>query len=302
MKILITGVSGQLGHDAVTEAFNRGHTIIGTDINVPVSFPAEFISADITDQQRIHELILNCKPDAVIHCAAWTDVDAAEDHQETVDLINHIGTRNIAEAAKASDAKMMYISTDYVFDGSGERPWQPEDRNCAPLNVYGESKLAGEQAVTGNTERFFIVRIAWAFGLNGKNFIKTIINAGRTHPAVRVVDDQIGTPTYTKDLARLLIDMIETDRYGFYHATNEGGYLSWADLAEEAFSAAGMDVRVDRITTAEYGLNKARRPGNSRLDKSKLRKAGFEPLPEWRDAVRRYIEEAGLKENGSDNS
>ena len=227
-------------------------------------------------------------------------MDDAEDpkNQEKVHRINALGTQYIAEAAKAVGAKMIYISTDYVFDGQGTRPWQPDDKNYAPLNVYGQSKLDGELAVSSLLEKFFIVRIAWVFGLNGKNFIKTMVNVGKTHEEVRVVDDQIGTPTYTKDLARLLVDMVETDKYGYYHATNSesapGEYISWADLAEEAYRAAGMKVKVNRVTTAEYGLSKAARPFNSRLDKSKLVDAGFTPLPDWRDAVKRYIEEAQL--------
>ena len=224
------------------------------------------------------------RPEAIIHCAAWTAVDAAEDEEnrEKVHAINVDGTKYIAEAAKEVGAKMLYLSTDYVFDGKGERPWQPDDKNYAPLNYYGQTKLEGELAVSGTLDKFFVVRIAWVFGLNGKNFIKTMVNVGKTHDAVRVVDDQIGTPTYTYDLARLLVDMIETEKYGYYHATNEGGYISWADLAEEAYRAAGMSVMVNRVTTAEYGLSKASRPENSRLDKSKLVEAGFKPLPDWK--------------------
>ena len=202
--------------------------------------------------------------------------------------------RNIAEAAKSTNSKLLYLSTDYVFDGQGTRPWQPDDKNYAPLNYYGLTKLEGEKAVTSVLEKWYVVRIAWVFGLNGKNFIKTMINVGKTHPEVRVVDDQIGTPTYTKDLARLLVDMVETEKYGYYHATNEGGFISWADLAEEAYSAAGMDVKVNRVSTAAYGASIAKRPMNSRLDKSKLVEAGFTPLPEWKDAVRRYVAEAKL--------
>ena len=256
---------------------------------------------ECTDKDTVGKVITEINPDAIVHCAAWTNVDGAEDpaNQPIVHRINAEGTQNIAEAAKAIDAKMLYISTDYVFDGQGERPWEPDDKCYAPLNVYGQSKLDGELAVSGILTKYFIVRIAWVFGLNGKNFIKTMINVGKTHPQVRVVDDQIGTPTYTRDLARLLVDMIETEKYGYYHATNaeskSGEYISWADLAEEAYHAAGMDVKVGRVSTAEYGLSVAARPFNSRLDKSKLEKAGFMPLPDWRDAVARYVAEAGLK-------
>ena len=231
-------------------------------------------------------------PDVIIHCAAWTAVDAAEDEENRpkVHAINAEGTRNIAEAARAADAKMIYISTDYVFDGQGERPWQPDDKNYAPLNVYGQSKLEGELAVSSVLTRYFIVRIAWVFGVNGKNFIKTMLNVGKSHDTVRVVNDQIGTPTYTYDLARLLVDMAETERYGYYHATNEGGYISWYDFTCEIYRQAGMNTRVVPVTTAEYGLSKAARPFNSRLDKSKLREAGFTPLPDWKDALARYLE------------
>ena len=262
---------------------------------------AQYVQLDITDKGAVEKVISEIKLDAIIHCAAWTNVDGAEDpaNQPIVHRINAEGTQNIAEAAKAVDAKMLYISTDYVFNGQGERPWEPDDKCYAPLNVYGQSKLDGELAVSGVLKKFFIVRIAWVFGLNGKNFIKTMINVGKKHPQVRVVNDQIGTPTYTKDLARLLVDMIETEKYGYYHATNSesnpGEYISWADLAEESYHAAGMDVTVNRVSTAEYGLSVAARPFNSRLEKSKLEKAGFRPLPDWRNAVARYIAEAGLK-------
>lgn len=309
MRVFVTGVAGQLGHDCVIELEKRGHSSIGSDISpVPSYLPPRteplgvdtpdpsYVQLDITNEQLVKRTIEELKPDVIIHCAAWTAVDAAEDpaNQEKVHKINAEGTAYIAQAAKAVDAKMVYISTDYVFNGQGERPWHPDDKNYAPLNYYGQTKLEGELAVVENLDKFFIVRIAWVFGLNGKNFIKTMINVGKTHDTVRVVDDQIGTPTYTKDLARLLVDMVETDKYGYYHATNEGGYISWADLAEEAYRAAGMNVRVDRVTTAEYGLSVAARPYNSRLDKSKLVEAGFQPLPDWKDAVARYIKEAEL--------
>ena len=300
MRILVTGVSGQLGHDTVNEALKRGHEVAATDVIPPANCTSPFFPMDITDRALVSVELDRIRPDVVIHCAAWTNVDGAEDeeNQPKVDRINHIGTRNIAEACAAIGCGMMYISTDYVFDGQGTRPWQPDDKNYAPLNVYGQSKLDGELAVSSLLEKYFIVRIAWVFGLNGKNFIKTMINVGKTHDEVRVVDDQIGTPTYTRDLARLLVDMVETDKYGYYHATNSesapGEYISWADLAEEAYRVAGMKVKVNRVTTAEYGLSKAARPFNSRLDKSKLTEAGFNPLPDWRDAVKRYIEEAQL--------
>lgn len=309
MRVFVTGVAGQLGHDCVIELEKRGHRSIGSDISpVPSYLPPRteslgveipdpsYVQLDITNEQLVKRTIEELKPDVIIHCAAWTAVDAAEaaENKDRVEAINHLGTQYIAEAAKAVDAKVVYISTDYVFDGQGERPWQPDDKNYAPLNYYGQTKLEGELAVAENLNKYFIVRIAWVFGLNGKNFIKTMINVGKTHDTVRVVDDQIGTPTYTKDLARLLVDMVETDKYGYYHATNEGGYISWADLAEEAYQAAGMNVRVDRVTTAEYGLSVAARPYNSRLDKSKLVENGFKPLPDWKDAVARYIKEAEL--------
>ena len=258
-----------------------------------------YLQLDITDRDAVQRAITEMKPDVIIHCAAWTAVDAAEDpeNQAKVDAINHLGTQYIAEAAQAVDAAMVYISTDYVFSGRGERPWCPDDMDYAPLNVYGASKLAGELAVRSLLEKYFIVRIAWVFGLNGNNFIKTMLRVGRTHDTVRVVDDQIGTPTYTLDLARLLVDMIGTGRYGYYHATNsedvESGYISWADFAEEIFRQAGMDVAVERVSTQEYGLSKAARPLNSRLDKAKIAQSGFTPLPGWRDAVHRYLVEIG---------
>ncbi len=304
MKIFVTGIGGQLGHDVVNNAFLRGHDVKGSDIapiysgvidgSAVVSVP--YIQLDITDESAVFAAINDIKPDAVIHCAAWTAVDAAEDEENRakVDAINHLGTQYIAKAVKAVDAKMIYISTDYVFDGKGERPWQPDDKCYAPLNVYGQSKLDGELAVSSLLEKFFIVRIAWVFGLNGKNFIKTMINVGKTHETVRVVNDQIGTPTYTLDLARLLVDMVESEKYGYYHATNEGGYISWYDFCLEFYKQYGLSTKVIPVTTAEYGLSKAARPENSRLDKSKLIKEGFTPLPDWKDAVSRYLKEANI--------
>ena len=304
MRILVTGVCGQLGHDVVNNAAKRGYEVIGSDIQPVYSGVADgspvteaaYVQLDITDKDAVTSVIEEIKPDAVIHCAAWTAVDAAEDEEnrEKVHKINALGTKYIAEAVKAVDAKMLYLSTDYVFDGKGDRPWEPDDKCYAPLNVYGRSKLDGEIAVSEILEKYFIVRIAWVFGLNGKNFIKTMINVGKTHDTVRVVNDQIGTPTYTLDLSRLLVDMIGTDKYGYYHATNEGGYISWYDFCVEFYKQYGLATKVIPVTTEEYGLSKAARPENSRLDKSKLVKAGFTPLPDWKDAVKRYLKEAEL--------
>ena len=304
MKIFVTGVCGQLGHDVVNNAVARGHEAFGSDIQPVYSGVADgsavtsapYVQLDITDKDAVSAVIEEIRPDAIIHCAAWTAVDAAEDEEnkEKVHKINALGTQYIADAAKAVDSKMLYLSTDYVFDGKGERPWEPDDKCYAPLNVYGQSKLDGELAVSGILDKYFIVRIAWVFGLNGKNFIKTMINVGKTHDTVRVVNDQIGTPTYTLDLSRLLVDMIETEKYGYYHATNEGGYISWYDFCVEFYKQYGLTTNVIPVTTEEYGLSKAARPENSRLDKSKLVEAGFTPLPDWKDAVRRYLEEAAI--------
>lgn len=301
MKILVTGVGGQLGHDVMNELIKRGHTGIGSDIapvysGIADSSPittADYVPMDITDKQSVTQIITDIKPDAVIHCAAWTAVDAAEDEDNKAKaaLINSEGTRNIADACKDIDAKMIYISTDYVFDGQGTTPWEPDCKDYAPLNVYGKTKLDGELAVSEILEKYFIVRIAWVFGLNGKNFIKTMLNVGKTHPEVRVVNDQIGTPTYTLDLSRLLIDMVESNKYGYYHATNEGGYISWYDFTCEIYKQAGLSTKVTPVSTAEYGLSKAARPFNSRLDKKKLTENGFTPLPVWQDAVKRYLQE-----------
>ena len=292
MKILVTGTSGQLGHDVMLELKKRDIEGLGTDRK---GGNPEFKTAilDITKQADVDKLINEYRPDAVIHCAAWTNVDAAEapENQAAVRAVNVEGTENLAKACKAIDAKMIYISTDYVFDGKGTDPWQPDDKNYAPLNVYGQSKLDGEKAVATNLDKYFIVRIAWVFGKNGKNFVKTMLGVGKTHPEVRVVDDQIGTPTYTPDLARLLVDMVLTDKYGYYHATNEGGYISWADFTKEIFKQAGINSKVIPVTTAEYGVSVAARPFNSRLDKSKLTANGFELLPTWQDALARYLEE-----------
>ena len=294
MKVLVTGVGGQLGYDVMNELAKRGHTGIGSDILPEVTnLDMEYVQMDITDTDSVNEVVDRIAPDAVIHCAAWTAVDAAEDEEniEKVRAINAKGTDNIAKACKRIGAKMMYISTDYVFDGQGETPWDPDCKDYAPLSVYGQTKLEGEQAVSGTLDKYFIVRIAWVFGVNGKNFIKTMLNVGKKYDTVRVVSDQIGTPTYTYDLARLLVDMIESEKYGYYHATNEGGYISWYDFTCEIFKQAGYDTNVVPVTTEEYGLSKAARPYNSRLEKKKLVENGFEPLPTWQDALNRYLKE-----------
>ena len=329
MKVFVTGTAGQLGHDVVFQLAERDHVVISSDISQNPSAlppvikplgaeipPPSYVPLDITDKEMVKSVLGELKPDAVIHCAAWTAVDAAEDEENRnkVDAINHLGTEYIAETCQTIGAKMMYISTDYVFDGQGTEPWKPDCKDYAPLNVYGRSKLNGELAVAKNLDRYFIVRIAWVFGLNGKNFIKTMVNVGRTHDTVRVVNDQIGTPTYTKDLARLLVDMIETEKYGYYHATNselstnredpdgtKTGYISWYDLTKEIYLQAGIQANVIPVTTAEYGLSKAARPFNSRLDKGKLITAGFKPLPDWKSAVRSYLAEAELMDVSKDN-
>ena len=303
MKVLVTCVGGQLCHDVMNELAKRGYEGVGSDIAPAYAGIADgspvttmpYVQMDITNSAAVKSVLESVKPDVVVHCAAWTAVDLAEDEdkQPKVRAINAKGTENIALVCKALNAKMVYISTDYVFDGQGEKPWEPDCKDYKPLNVYGQTKLEGELAVSGNLEKYFIVRIAWVFGLNGKNFIKTMLNVGRTHDTVRVVNDQIGTPTYTLDLSRLLVDMIETDKYGYYHATNEGGYISWFDFTKEIYRQAGLTTNVLPVTTAEYGLSKAARPFNSRLDKSKLVEAGFKPLPTWQDALARYLKEIG---------
>ncbi len=301
MKVFVTGVAGQLGHDVVNELISRGVDAYGSDIAATYSginngsavCTAPYVQLDITDSAAVEEALTNINPDAVIHCAAWTAVDLAEDEEnrEKVQAINAGGTKNIAEACKKLNCKMLYISTDYVFDGSGEQPWQADCKDYAPLSVYGQSKLLGEKAVAETLQKYFIVRIAWVFGVNGNNFIKTMLKVGKKFPELRVVCDQIGTPTYTLDLSRLLADMIETEKYGYYHATNEGGYISWYDFACEIFRQAGYETKVTPVTTAEYGVSKAARPFNSRLDKSKLVESGFKPLPTWQDALKRYLKE-----------
>ena len=313
MKVFVTGVAGQLGHDVMNELAGRGYEGIGSDMRGVYSGLSDgtaaesmpYMQMDITDADSVGNVLKSVKPDVVIHCAAWTAVDLAEDedNQKTVHMVNAVGTRNIAEVCRELDCKMVYLSTDYVFDGTGTEPWRPDCRNYSPLNVYGRTKLEGELEVSELLDKYFIVRIAWVFGKNGKNFIRTMLNLGKTHDRLTVVNDQIGTPTYTYDLARLLVDMIETEKYGYYHATNEGGYISWYDFAVEIFrQAAELEhpeydknhLTVVPVTTEEYGLSKAARPYNSRLDKSKLAENGFTPLPTWQDALARYLQEIGL--------
>lgn len=301
MKVFVTGVCGQLGHDVVNELERRSYESVGSDIQMAYSgiqdssavIKAPYIQMDITNREAVNRIIDSIKPDTIIHCAAWTAVDAAEEekNRSLVNSINVLGTQYMAEAAKRVNAKMVYLSTDYVFDGHGNRPWKPDDKCFAPLNVYGKSKLDGEFAVASILEKYFIVRISWAFGLNGNNFVKTIINAGKTHDTIKVVNDQIGNPTYTFDLARLLVDMIGTDKYGFYHACNEGKYISWYDFACEIYRQTGMNTRVIPVTTEEYGYSKAVRPLNSRLDKTKIERNGFKLLPTWQDALSRFLED-----------
>lgn len=301
MKVFVTGVGGQLGHDVMNELHKRGHEGIGSDIHSVYNGVADgsavttmaYEAMDITDAAMVRQVLNRVRPDVVIHCAAWTAVDLAEDEdkREKVRAINADGTRNIAEVCKALNCKMVYISTDYVFDGQGTEPWQADCKDYHPMNVYGQTKLEGELAVAEILEKYFIVRIAWVFGLNGNNFIKTMLKVGKKFETLRVVNDQIGTPTYTLDLSRLLVDMIETEKYGYFHATNEGGYISWYDFACEIFRQAGYTTKVIPVTTEEYGLSKAARPFNSRLDKSKLAENGFEPLPTWQDALKRYLKE-----------
>lgn len=310
MKVLVTGVGGQLGHDVMNELAARGYEGIGSDIKEVYSGVQDgtavtgmpYVQMDITDAVSVEKVMNQVRPDVMVHCAAWTAVDAAEDEdkKELVRAINATGTEYIAKMCKELDCKIVYLSTDYVFDGMGNEPWKPDCKDYAPLNVYGKTKLEGELAVSRLLDKYFIVRIAWVFGRNGSNFIKTMLNVGKTHDKITVVNDQIGTPTYTLDLARLLVDMLLTDKYGYYHATNEGGYISWYDFTKEIFRQAaelgyseyGEDrLSVVPVTTAEYGVSKAARPFNSRLDRSKLEENGFTPLPSWQDALARYIRE-----------
>ncbi len=307
MKVLVTGVAGQLGYDVINELNKRGILAIGTDIRsenelVNKADWHQYFQLDITDKEKVKQTVEFIGPDAIIHCAAWTNVDGAEDEKSKplVKSINVDGTDNLAKTAKELGCKFLYVSTDYVFDGKGTKPWEPDDKNFDPQNFYGETKLKGELAVSSQLEKFFIVRIAWVFGINGKNFIKTMLSlAEKGYKELKVVDDQIGTPTYTYDLARLLVDMIQSDEYGYYHATNEGGFISWASFAEEIFKQANKEVKVNRVTTAEYGVSVAKRPFNSRLDKRKLIENGFKPLPDWKDALHRFLISAyGGKPNG----
>lgn len=296
MKAFVTGVAGQLGYDVMNELISRGNEAVGSDILDSVQSDFPYVQLDITDKDAIYKTIKKENPDIVIHCAAWTAVDNAEDEEnkDKVKAINVEGTQYIAEICKELDCKMIYISTDYVFNGEGTTPWKPDCKDYAPLCVYGQTKLDGELAVANTLEKYFIVRIAWVFGENGNNFIKTMLNVGKKFPQLKVVNDQIGTPTYTFDLARLLVDMAETEKYGYYHATNEGGYISWYDFACEIFKQANYDVKVNPVTTEEYGVSKAKRPFNSRLDKSKIVENGFVPLPTWQDALKRYLEKLGV--------
>lgn len=308
MKVLVTGVGGQLGYDVTFALLERGYSVFPTDVslNPPQRLASQFdgccyYSLDITDKKAVIELFTELEPDVVVHCAAWTAVDAAEKNSnyKTVYKVNAAGTRNIAKACAMTDAKMVYLSTDYVFDGTGTEPWEPDCEDFMPINVYGETKLEGEFAVSEELEKYFIVRIAWVFGKNGSNFVRTMLKVGQTYQELRVVNDQIGTPTYTADLARLLADMIETEQYGYYHATNEGGYISWYDFAVEIFRQAALKwpekgydaVHVIPVSTEEYGLSEAERPRNSRLSKDKLDAAGFKRLPTWQDALERYLNE-----------
>lgn len=327
MRVLVTGVAGQLGHDVMNELSRRGHEGIGTDLALEYSgvmdgspvTKMQYVSLDITDSAAVNDAVCSLAPDAVIHCAAWTAVDLAEDEdkRDKVYAVNVGGTQNIASAAAKCGAKMLYLSTDYVFDGQGETPWDPDYKGYQPLNVYGQTKLEGEKAVSETLDKYFIVRIAWVFGRNGKNFIKTMLTVGKNHDELRVVNDQIGTPTYTYDLASLLVDMIQTQKYGYYHATNselpvqgdgydadgtKTGYISWYDFSKEIFRQAAElghteydqeHLKLIPVTTQEYGLSKAKRPYNSRLDKSKLEREGFSLLPDWKDALARYLREIG---------
>lgn len=291
MKIFVTGIGGQLGYDVVSELTNRGHSVIGSDISDTLDTECSYIPLDITDENKVYNTMDSLNPDAVIHCAAWTAVDAAEDEEniQKVFEVNEAATRYIASACKKNNCKMLYISTDYVFGNESQKPMEANNRNFSPLNVYGKSKLAGEKAVEETLDKFFTVRISWVFGKNGNNFIKTMLKLSEKYSTLKVVNDQIGSPTYTKDLAVLIADMIESEKYGYYHATNEGDFISWYDFACEIFRQSGIDMNVIPVTTEEYGIAKATRPKNSRLSKEKLRDSGFSPLPHWKDALKRYL-------------
>ena len=308
MKVFVTGVNGQLGHDVMNSLYNAEIDAIGSDIKesyfgVQDGSPActmPYIGLDLTDEEKTRKIITEEGIDAIIHCAAWTAVDAAEEpeNQAIVEKINGEVPGVLARIMKERDGKMLYLSTDYVFSGEGTEPWSPDETNFSPINFYGKTKLMGEEKIREVLEKYFIVRIAWVFGLNGKNFIKTMLKVGKSHEEVRVVNDQIGNPTYTLDLAELLVDMICTEKYGNYHATNEGDYISWYDFTKEIYRQAGLKTKVIPVSTEEYGLSKAKRPKNSRLDKKKLRQQGFVPLPDWKNALSRYLEELPEEEGG----
>ena len=308
MKVFVTGVNGQLGHDVMNSLYNAEIDAIGSDIKESYSgvqdgSPActmPYIGLDLTDEEKTRKIITEEGIDAIIHCAAWTAVDAAEEseNQAIVEKINGEVPGVLARIMKERDGKMLYLSTDYVFSGEGTEPWSPDETNFSPINFYGKTKLMGEEKIREVLEKYFIVRIAWVFGLNGKNFIKTMLKVGKSHEEVRVVNDQIGNPTYTLDLAELLVDMICTEKYGNYHATNEGDYISWYDFTKEIYRQAGLKTKVIPVSTEEYGLSKAKRPKNSRLDKKKLRQQGFVPLPDWKNALSRYLEELPDEEGG----
>jgi len=308
MKVFVTGVNGQLGHDVMNSLYYAEIDAIGSDIKesyrgVQDGSPActmPYIGLDLTDEEKTRKVIAEEEIDAIIHCAAWTAVDAAEEpeNQAIVEKINGEVPGVLARIMKERDGKMLYLSTDYVFSGEGTEPWSPDETNFSPINFYGKTKLMGEEKIREVLEKYFIVRIAWVFGLNGKNFIKTMLKVGKSHEEVRVVNDQIGNPTYTLDLAELLVDMICTEKYGNYHATNEGDYISWYDFTKEIYRQAGLKTKVIPVSTEEYGLSKAKRPKNSRLDKKKLRQQGFVPLPDWKNALSRYLEELPEEEGG----
>ena len=308
MKVFVTGVNGQLGHDVMNSLYYAEIDAIGSDIKESYSgvqdgSPActmSYIGLDLTDEEKTRKVIAEEEIDAIIHCAAWTAVDAAEEpeNQAIVERINGEVPGVLARIMKERDGKMLYLSTDYVFSGEGTEPWSPDETNFSPINFYGKTKLMGEERIREVLEKYFIVRIAWVFGLNGKNFIKTMLKVGKNHEEVRVVNDQIGNPTYTLDLAELLVDMICTEKYGNYHATNEGDYISWYDFTKEIYRQAGLKTKVIPVSTEEYGLSKAKRPKNSRLDKKKLRQQGFVPLPDWKNALSRYLEELPEEEGG----
>lgn len=296
MKILVTGAGGQLGYDTIHVLKEKGHCVIASDILDSITGTdncCQYVKADITDKSAVYALINEVVPDAVIHCAAWTAVDAAEEkeNEDKVFAVNETATRYIAEACKEIDCKLIYISTDYVFGNNSDTPREADCKDFAPLNIYGKSKLAGEKAVCSTLQKFFIIRISWVFGINGNNFIKTMLNLSKKYTTLRVVNDQVGSPTYTADLAILIAEMIESEKYGYYHATNQGEYISWYEFAKEIFRTANIPMNLIPVTTEEYGVSKAERPKNSRLDKAKLVEAGFSPLPSWQDAVTRYIKE-----------